>query len=206
MKYLLDTGDDGRIVWDWLRHQVGEPFPRVRVTQPGAAPLEHKVRSSDGIISTSTQGLVSGAVWEFLDTKGNVLATLRITGREGEVLTAEVETVQVDTAKALKDCTFGDYPWDRWGKKAKERGVREDLAELGLLVKREAVMHSWPAPLQKECGWSDSGEAMIRLALEHPEKAKKRWDWLLETDGGRGSSDEKTGEWSEFGHDPARDH
>jgi hypothetical protein len=39
---------------------------------------------------------------------------------------------------------------------------------------------------------------MIQLALRSPETARKRWGWLLETDGYRGQYDEQTGEWVSF--------
>jgi len=38
---------------------------------------------------------------------------------------------------------------------------------------------------------------MIR-ELRSPEKARKRWQHLLNTDGCRGRYDEKTGEWVSF--------
>jgi hypothetical protein len=36
---------------------------------------------------------------------------------------------------------------------------------------------------------------MLRLALRSPKTADKRWQRLLDTDGGRGECDEKTGQW-----------
>ena len=46
-------------------------------------------------------------------------------------------------------------------------------------------VHEW-RQLQAECGWQDSGAAMIQLALTAPEQARERWEYLLETDGDRG--------------------
>jgi hypothetical protein len=82
-------------------------------------------------------------------------------------------------------CRYGQYPWDEWEKWAVQDGVPEDLAELGRAVIREADQHGWPEELQAECGWNDSGSAMIELALSDPEHARARWGYLLATDGGR---------------------
>lgn len=77
----------------------------------------------------------------------------------------------------------GEYAWDRWEQWAKEDGVREELTGLGRSVIREAYQHNWPEKLKAECGWSDDGEAMIRLAKDQPDRARIRWAYLLESDG-----------------------
>jgi len=95
-------------------------------------------------------------------------------------------------------CTFGHYPWDDWEKDALAAGVPKDLAGLGRLVVREAYQHDWDDHLKSLCGWYDRGGRMIKLALRSSEKARRRWEHLLETDGNRGRYDEKTGEWVSF--------
>ena len=94
----------------------------------------------------------------------------------------------------VMQCTYGHYPWDDWQKIALAAGVPEDLAGLGRLTMREAFQHLWDARLQSLCGWHDQGRRMIRLALRSPEKARRRWQRLLDTDGYRGEYDEATGE------------
>lgn len=80
---------------------------------------------------------------------------------------------------------FGDYEWDRWEKNAREHGVPEELASLGRSLFREAQQHAWDADLFTECGWLDGGAAMIELALANPNAARRRWLYLMETDGER---------------------
>lgn len=92
-------------------------------------------------------------------------------------------------------CTYGQYPWDHWARRARERGVGEELATLGRAVMREAYQHDWETRLQAVCGWEDEGETMIELALTMPAQAHYLWEKLLDTDGCRGSYDPKTGEW-----------
>jgi hypothetical protein len=82
-------------------------------------------------------------------------------------------------------CQPGGYPWDEWKVKALAAGVPEALAWSGRAVMREAYNHDWPRRLQRECGLDDEGAAMLELALQHPEQAAKRWEWLEATDGGR---------------------
>ncbi len=94
----------------------------------------------------------------------------------------------------LRSYEVGDFPWDRWETQAKAAGVIDDLVQLGRSLMREAVQHTWDDNLQKECGWSDNGAAMIQLALSDPEAARKRWNHLMQTDGERGSYDE-SGQW-----------
>lgn len=92
-------------------------------------------------------------------------------------------------------CTCGHYPWDDWQRCALTRGVNNELATLGRAVMREAYQHDWEARLQALCGWNDNGEAMIELALSGPDQALFAWQKLLDTDGCRGSRNEKTGAW-----------
>ena len=92
-------------------------------------------------------------------------------------------------------CTYGQYPWDFWEKRAVARGVPSDLANLGRAVMREADQHLWEPLLQALCGWEDEGEGMIELALMAPKHARFVWQKLLDTDGCRGSYHPKTGEW-----------
>ena len=90
-------------------------------------------------------------------------------------------------------CVYGQYPWDGWQRMALLHGVPEELAALGRAVMREAHQHAWEERLSSLCGWNDEGRRMIALALRSPEKALRRWDWLLETDGQR--VDPATHEW-----------
>lgn len=80
-------------------------------------------------------------------------------------------------------CVYGSYPWDFWEKRARAAGVEESLAGLGRALMREADQHAWCARLQSLCGWRDEGRRMIALALRAPETARRRWEWLMETDG-----------------------
>jgi hypothetical protein len=91
------------------------------------------------------------------------------------------------------NCTYGHYPWDDWERAALAAGVPQDLAEVGRLTMREAFQHAWDERLQSLCGWRDQGRRMIKLALRSPEKAEKRWQRLLDTDGYRGEWVD--GEW-----------
>src|SRR5271157_2398815 len=91
------------------------------------------------------------------------------------------------------ECTYGHYPWDDWERVALTAGVDKDLAGLGRLTMREAFQHLWDARLQSLCGWRDQGKRMLALALRSPEKARRRWQRLLDTDGYRGEYDEATG-------------
>jgi hypothetical protein len=90
---------------------------------------------------------------------------------------------------------YGEYPWDDWKETAVKEGAPEDLAGLGRAVMREAFEHGWDERLKSLCGWADGGKRMIALALRSPQRAKKRWERLLDTDGNRGHYDERTGEW-----------
>jgi hypothetical protein len=91
-------------------------------------------------------------------------------------------------------CEIGDYPWDRWEKRAIAAGVKDGLAQLGREVMREADQHSWDADLQADCGWpdvegaaGDEGDRMIARAIEEPAACRRRWRELLDSDGGRGT-------------------
>jgi hypothetical protein len=95
-------------------------------------------------------------------------------------------------------CTFGNFPWDNWEKDALDAGVPDELASLGRATMREAYQHDWEDDLKSLCGWYDQGRRMIQLALRSPEKARTRWEQLLESDGNRGCYDPRTGEWVSF--------
>jgi hypothetical protein len=75
------------------------------------------------------------------------------------------------------------YAWDYWKTKALAAGVAGNLAELGRAAMREHYQHGWLS-----CGNEvspRSGDEMIRLALSEPDEAAFRWQWLLDTDGGK---------------------
>ena len=95
-------------------------------------------------------------------------------------------------------CEYLHYPWDDWERAALAAGVPEDLAGLGRLTMREAYQHQWSDRLKSLCGWRDDGKRMTKLALRSPGTAEKRWQRLLDTDGGRGEYDEKTGQWNSY--------
>jgi hypothetical protein len=101
---------------------------------------------------------------------------------------------RLDPAKVL-GCSYGEYPWDDWQSWAVSQGVPVAMAALGRAVIREACQHGWTERLKSLCGWRDDGQRMLKLALRSPETARKRWQRLLDTDGNRGSYDEKTGAW-----------
>jgi len=82
-------------------------------------------------------------------------------------------------------CVYGQYPWDAWKRVAQGAGVLEELAVLGRAVMREAYQHCWCERFYRLCGWGDGGRCMIALALRSPETARRRWEWLMETDGQR---------------------
>ena len=73
----------------------------------------------------------------------------------------------------------GEYPWDLWHRWAIEDGVPSDLAGLGRTVIRTSDQQGWHADLQAECGWQDSGAAMLKLARNDPNQARQRWRYLL---------------------------
>jgi hypothetical protein len=75
------------------------------------------------------------------------------------------------------------YAWDYWKTKALSAGVPGNLAELGRAVMREHYQHGWSS-YDDEVSVR-SGDEMLRLALCEPDKAAARWQWLLDTDGGK---------------------
>jgi hypothetical protein len=85
--------------------------------------------------------------------------------------------------KAHGFCESWHYPWDEWERMALARGVAEELANLGRAVMREADQHRWNERLRSLCGWNDEGRRMIALGLRSPQRARRRWKWLLATDG-----------------------
>ncbi len=80
-------------------------------------------------------------------------------------------------------CKVGEYPWDDWYLEARAGGLETEIALLGSNVMRVADQHSWPAELQTECGWDDAGAGMLAMAARDPERARRRWQALLENDG-----------------------
>lgn len=73
-----------------------------------------------------------------------------------------------------------------------------ETATLGRAVMREAYQHAWSKDLQRACGWEDEGNAMLVWGLEAPKEAAVQWQDLLDTDGGRGRWDKKTGQWVSY--------
>jgi hypothetical protein len=119
-----------------------------------------------------------------------------LTGFADGAASADLLAGQLDSLHILRRhgfCTYGQYPWDFWEKRALARGVPRDLAGLGRAVMREAYQHDWSGRLQSLCGWHDAGRRMIALALRAPETARLRWEWLLDMDGLR--LDPQTYEW-----------
>lgn len=124
--------------------------------------------------------------------------TSRLTGFEKDGAGADLLHAyeqSLTTLRAEGFCPYGQYPWDFWEKRARARGLEQELAALGRAVMREAHQHQWTSCLQQLCGWEDEGEAMIELALAAPERANYLWGKLLDTDGCRGSYHPQTGEW-----------
>ncbi len=107
---------------------------------------------------------------------------------------ASVPKPDLDEAR-IGACEYLHYPWDGWEKWAIAQGLDQDLAGLGRLVIREAYQHHWSVRLKSLCGWCDDGRRMLKFALRSPDKALKRWNRLLETDGYAGEYDQKTGQW-----------
>jgi len=91
----------------------------------------------------------------------------------------------LETLGTEGSCSFGHYPWDYWQRTALQQGLREDVAQAGRDVMRESYQHNWNDAYQEICGWKDAGVKMMDLGLRSPERALKRWNWLLETDGER---------------------
>jgi len=95
-------------------------------------------------------------------------------------------------------CEYGNYPWDRWQRKALAAGVAPELADLGRAVMREAYQHDWDKRLKMLCGWNDHGRCIIQQALHSPAVVRQRWQRMLDTDGYRGERDPQTGEWKSW--------
>lgn len=66
----------------------------------------------------------------------------------------------------------GRYTWDRWETEALSAGVAPELAALG----REVLLRA----LYRPSLWAQEGQAMLQLALEAPDEARRRWGELLE--------------------------
>jgi hypothetical protein len=73
--------------------------------------------------------------------------------------------------------------WDVWRTRALGEGVSDELAALGRLVMREAIVRNWDEDVRAICGAFDDGEAMIDFACADPEGAEREWSELLETNG-----------------------
>jgi len=84
---------------------------------------------------------------------------------------------------ARHGATPESYAWDYWKTKALAAGVAGDLAELGRAVMREHYQHGWSS-YDNEVSVR-SGDEMLRLALNEPDRAAARWQRLLDTDGGK---------------------
>lgn len=97
---------------------------------------------------------------------------------------------------AVLDCTFGNYPWDKWHAWALAQGLDAELAGQGRLLIREAFNHGWEGWLQSVCGWSDDGQALLARALRSPKAARRQWDILMRTDGLRGDCRPRSTEWT----------
>jgi hypothetical protein len=73
--------------------------------------------------------------------------------------------------------------WGNWYARSLAAGVERSLARLGMWAYRMSKERAWREDLVKECGWSDRGKAMLRLALKTPDRAFERWSYLLDTIG-----------------------
>jgi hypothetical protein len=93
-------------------------------------------------------------------------------------------------------CTFGNYPWDAWERRALAAGVAKELAQLGRAVMREAYNHGWDERLKTFCGWHDDGAQMLADALRAPASVSRQWEILLRTDGLRGDYPARSTSWT----------
>jgi hypothetical protein len=93
-------------------------------------------------------------------------------------------------------CTFGNYPWDGWERRALATGVTKELAQLGRAVMREAYNHGWDERLKTFCGWNDDGAQMLADALRAPASVLRQWEILLRTDGLRGDYPARSTSWT----------
>ncbi len=93
-------------------------------------------------------------------------------------------------------CTFGNYPWDEWERRALAAGVEKELAQLGRAVMREAYNHGWTDKLKSLCGWNDDGAQMLADALRAPASVSRQWEILLRTDGLRGDYPARSASWT----------
>jgi len=93
-------------------------------------------------------------------------------------------------------CTFGNYPWDAWERRALAAGVTKELAQLGRAVMREAYNHGWDERLKTFCGWNDDGAQMLADALRAPASVSRQWEILLRTDGLRGDYLARSTSWT----------
>ena len=101
-----------------------------------------------------------------------------------DALTEAVESEAFRSLESGARASSGERVWDAWRKRALAEGVSEELAALGRVVMREAIVRLWPEDVRAECGELDDGEAMIDFACADPQGAEQRWSELLE-EGGR---------------------
>ena len=74
-------------------------------------------------------------------------------------------------------------PWGDWYAIALASGVDQPLALLGMWVYKTSKKRDWKKALKKECGWSDNGREMLKLAKNSPDKASERWNYLMDSVG-----------------------
>ncbi len=86
---------------------------------------------------------------------------------------------RTDHAEPRPDSPPPRFEWDWWHGDALERGLDEDLADLGRAVLREAVQHGWNPRLRALCLGDVLGEVLLRA----PGLARRLCELLLETDG-----------------------
>jgi len=81
-------------------------------------------------------------------------------------------------------CDF-KYDWNIWLACALAHGLKEEVAILGRDCYREAYGIPGMTICKKNVDGKDNGQAMLQFALKNPKAAKKRWRFLMETDGER---------------------
>ncbi len=71
------------------------------------------------------------------------------------------------------------YPWDRWQIRALAAGVPPDIARLGRSLIRAGHQTDWGDCHSPQCGRSDDGNDMLRLAMRDPREAQSQWRSLV---------------------------
>ena len=157
-------------------------------------PAHFKIRDTDAILARQGElwmGVGYGALGSdkletlFERNDEQIEAVAADQGYNGHWISPD-EARELQAAEdRLLTCKPGEYPWDDWQREALAAGVPDELANLGRAVMREAYQHSWCEKLRDECGAGreDGGKGMIFEALEQPDWARSRWNWLLVTDG-----------------------